>query len=134
MAGISDKVVFKHANLDQRLQYDAYPRKSLLDHFYEPGTSLESVARGEAAELGDFLHRPYEARVRRNPERIQVLLTRQGNAWGQPLKITKGVTSGSVVSNSVDGTVKQLYRMNTKAVDDAFKGIKPPVRSVRRVR
>ncbi len=36
VAGISDKVVFKHANLDQRLQYDATPRKSLLDHFYDP--------------------------------------------------------------------------------------------------
>jgi alpha-amylase len=33
----------------------------------------------------------YEAKLRRNPHRIQVLLTRDGNAWGVPLKITKGI-------------------------------------------
>ena len=50
------------------------------------------VARGEAAERGDFLGLPYEGKLRRNPGRIQVQLARQGNAWGVPLKITKGVT------------------------------------------
>jgi alpha-amylase len=30
--------------------------------------------------------------LRRNPNRIQVQLSRVGNAWGVPLKITKGVT------------------------------------------
>ena len=33
VASIHDRVVFKQAGLDQRLQYDRWPRKSLLDHF-----------------------------------------------------------------------------------------------------
>jgi alpha-amylase len=74
------------------VQYDAYQRKSLLDHFYDNEATLPAIVSGQAMERGDFLVGPYEARVRRNPDRIQVLLTRQGNAWGQPLKITKGVT------------------------------------------
>ena len=35
VASIHDRVVFKQANLDQRLQYDAFARKSLMDHFYD---------------------------------------------------------------------------------------------------
>ena len=50
------------------------------------------MARGEAPERGDFLTGSYEGKLRRNPGRIQVQLARQGNAWGVPLKITKGVT------------------------------------------
>jgi alpha-amylase len=92
VSSIHDRIVFKQPGLDQRVQYDAYLRKSLLDHFYDNEATLAAVVGGQAMERGDFLVGPYEARVRRNPDRIQVLLTRQGNAWGQPLKITKGVT------------------------------------------
>jgi alpha-amylase len=92
-------VRFKHEGLENRLFYDPYSRKSLLDHFYDENVSHEALARGEAMERGDFLTQPYEAKVRRNPHRIQVQMVRQGNAWGIPLKITKGVTldSGSPV-------------------------------------
>lgn len=92
LASIHDRVVFKQPDLDQRVQYDASPRKSLLDHFYDNETSLNAVASGHATERGDFASGTYEARVRRNPQRIQVQLSRQGNVYGHPLKITKGVT------------------------------------------
>jgi alpha-amylase len=85
-------VKFKQAGLENHLQYDSYPRKSLLDHWYDDNISLDAIARGEALERGDFLGLPFEARLRRNPGRIQVQLARQGNAWGVPIKITKGVT------------------------------------------
>ena len=48
---------------------------------------------GEAAEQGDFLPRPYEARIRRNPDRIQVqLIAPRAAPGGAPLRITKGLT------------------------------------------
>jgi alpha-amylase len=50
------------------------------------------VAAGTAPQRGDFVHGAYEARIRRNPDRIQVQLARDGNAWGVPLRITKGLT------------------------------------------
>ena len=50
------------------------------------------MARGEAAERGDFLTRQYEARLRRNPNRMQVQLAAQGTAGDLPVRITKGVT------------------------------------------
>jgi len=92
VASIHERVVFKQPDLDQRLQYDDHARKSLIDLFYDDDATLESVARGEAAQRGDFLGGQYEARIRRNPDRIQVQLIRDGLAGDVPLRITKGLT------------------------------------------
>lgn len=99
VASIHDRVVFKQPDLDQRIRYDSYARKSLQDHFFDNEATLASVVAGQSLERGDFLHGGYEAKLRRNPHRIQALLTREGNAWGVPLKITKGfaVETGSGV-------------------------------------
>ncbi len=92
VASIHDRVVFKQPDLDQRLQYDDHPRKSLLDLFYDGEATLQAVAAGQAPQRGDFLGSEYEARIRRNPERIQVQLMREGRAGDVPLRITKGLT------------------------------------------
>ncbi|PHS15816.1 MAG: alpha-amylase [Blastopirellula sp.] len=92
VASIHDRVVFKQEGLDERLQYDSYARKSLIDHFYDNDLSLHTLAQGEAVERGDFVGGAYDAKVLKNPDRIQVQMTRSGNAWGIPIKITKGVT------------------------------------------
>jgi 4-alpha-glucanotransferase len=92
VASIHDRVIFKQAGLDQRLQYDPTPRKSLMDHFFDLGTTPEAVHRGEANELGDFVQSFYESRIRRAADRIQVQLSRVGRAGDVELKITKGVT------------------------------------------
>lgn len=92
VASIHQRIIFKQEGLDQRIQYDDYLRKSLLDHFYDNDISLEAVAGGHAAERGDFLHGVYEARIRRSPRRVQADLLKDGNAWGIPLQIRKSVT------------------------------------------
>ena len=94
-ASIHDRVVFKQEGLDQRIQYDTYPRKSLVDLFYENDATLSAVASGQAPQRGDFVQAVYEARLRRNPNRIQVQLSRDGNASGIPLRITKAITLGA---------------------------------------
>ncbi len=92
VASIHDRVIFKQADLDQRIQYDSHPRKSLLDLFYDADATLAAVAAGTAAVRSDFAAAPYEARIRRNPDRIQVQLVREGDAGGAPVRITKGLT------------------------------------------
>lgn len=93
VASIHDRIVFKQAGLDQKLQYDKYERKSLLDHFWDNDVTPQAVARGEAEERGDFLKGVYEAKLRRtSDEKVQLLMTREGRANGLPIKITKGVT------------------------------------------
>ncbi|OHB78991.1 MAG: alpha-amylase [Planctomycetes bacterium RBG_16_64_10] len=92
VASIHDRVVFKQQGLDKQIVYDAHPRKSLLDHFYDPAVTLDQVASGQATEQGDFPHGKYTARIRRNPNRVQVVLSRAGRAGGTPLTLTKGIT------------------------------------------
>lgn len=91
-ASIHDRVVFKQADLDQRIQYDTYPRKALMDLFFDNETTLEAVAAGQAELRGNFATAVYEAKIRRNAARIQVQLVREGQACGVPVRITKGLT------------------------------------------
>lgn len=93
VASIHDRVIFKQAGLDQRLQYDRNLRKSLIDHFYDDNVTLDAVSRGEASERGDFVGSVFQSKIRRASDRIQVQLARDGNAWGVPLRITKGITA-----------------------------------------
>jgi len=95
VASIHDQVIFKQEGLDKRLQYDDYARKALVDHFFDNNGTLEQVANNQLMERGDFVHGQYEAKLRRNPDRIQVQMSRMGNAWGKPIRITKGVTMTS---------------------------------------
>ncbi len=91
-ASIHDRVVFKQAGLDQRVQYDDHMRKSLIDLFYDADAALDDVAACRARQAGNFTAAHYEARVRRNPDRIQVQLSHEGRVDDVPVKITKGIT------------------------------------------
>ena len=63
-----------------------------MDHFYDDQATLDSVATGQAMERGDFVDLPYETKLRRGSDRVQVQMRRDGNAWGIPITITKAVT------------------------------------------
>lgn len=97
VSSIHDRVVFKQEGLDQKLQYDNFPRKSFLEHFYDNDVPSEIVAGGTAMERGDFVAQPFEAKLRRAASKVQLQLSRDGNAWGIPIRMTKAITleSGS---------------------------------------
>jgi alpha-amylase len=100
VASIHDRVVFKQEGLDQRLQYDSYLRKALVDHFFDLDATLEEVASGNYQEWGDFVTGGFESKLRRNPDRMQVQLVRPGNVGPHQVRITKGLTltsGGSVL-------------------------------------
>jgi len=83
---------FKQEGLERMVRYDRSRRKSLVDHFFDVDTAAAAVMDGSAMERGDFAAGVYEASVRRNPDRIQVLLMKAGNAWGIPFTLSKAVT------------------------------------------
>jgi alpha-amylase len=93
-ASIHDRVVFKQEGLDQRIQYDRYPRKSLVDLFYDADATLEAVVSGEAAQHGDFVDGTYDAKAQRSPSqgRTRIHLSREGAVCGEPLRVTKAIT------------------------------------------
>lgn len=105
-ASIHQRVIFKQEGLDQRVQYDAYRRKSLVDLFFDADVSLDAVAAGSAGQLGDFVAGNYDARIRRNPDRIQVQLSREGNAAGATVRLVKAITLSAGSS-----TLEIAYRL-----------------------
>ena len=91
-SSIHDRVVFKQQGLEHCLNYDNHLRKSLIDHFWDKDVALSAIMDGSAAERGDFVEGNYEATIRRNPDRVQVVLERQGVVFGQAISISKGIT------------------------------------------
>ena len=53
VASIHDAVRFKQPDLDKKLVYDKWPRKSLVDHFLAPGLDPAAFRNGDG-EIGDF--------------------------------------------------------------------------------
>ena len=89
--GLHEQVKFKQAGLEEKLIYDTLPRKSLIDHFWDADVSHAAIASCKAQERGDFASGVYDARLRRSPGRVQLVMSRTGNAWGHPLTITKNI-------------------------------------------
>ncbi len=87
---IHDLVHFKQPDLDQKLAYDNWPRKSLVDHFIGRDTTLEQFQRGEG-EIGDFLTGVYETRLRRSDRRVEAILSRRGQAGHLQPHVTKTI-------------------------------------------
>ncbi len=92
LASIHDQVIFKQEGLNERLGYDQWARNSLVDHFYPADVSLEQVAAGQTEEQGDFVHGPYETKLRRNEGRVQLQLVREGHVHDRQIRVTKGIT------------------------------------------
>ncbi|MGL4942246.1 MAG: alpha-amylase/4-alpha-glucanotransferase domain-containing protein [Thermoguttaceae bacterium] len=86
------KPLCKTDGLAELLQYDTYRRVGLVDLFYDVDTTLDRIVRGQCGQHGDFVSGEYEATIRKNPDRIQVVMVRDGVAYGAPIRVTKGVT------------------------------------------
>lgn len=85
----SQQAVFKQEGLEQRVRYDRFRRKSLIDHFYDLDVTAAAVAAGDAMERGDFAAGHYTPTLDTSPERVRLQLSKQGNAWGIPFGLTK---------------------------------------------
>ncbi len=96
-ASIHSAVHFKQPDLDKKLAYDSWPRKSLVDHFLHPGITNEQFQRGEGA-AGDFVHGVYESLLRRSDERVELRLRRAGLYGENSVVLTKTIAID--VSNS----------------------------------
>ncbi len=98
--GVDDFVRLKQPGLHERLQYDPWPRKSLVDHFLAPHATLDDLWQGEG-EVGDFVLGVYQTKLRRSETRVEAVLTRSGHAGEVPVTITKTIaldtTAGSLL-------------------------------------
>jgi len=68
----------KEPDLDRYLVVDPYRRKSLVDHFLPPSTTLSDFALLDFEEMGRFAEQPYETSIRQESDGISVTLSREG--------------------------------------------------------
>jgi alpha-amylase len=84
-------VSFKQPDLDHHLQYDQWPRKSLVDHFLQPGLNFEAFAGG-AGHTGDFATGVYQSLLRRSFSRVEARQWRDGKLGPYSIRLTKTVS------------------------------------------
>lgn len=114
-ASIHDRVVFKQAGLESRLQYDIYPRKSLVDLVLSPETTLEQAASGQIMPWAKLWEQPYEGTIHTNPDRVRATLTTEVNILDQRIRVTKAVllSAGSSI-------LEVAYRLENVSPDRPF--------------
>lgn len=103
---IHDLVHFKQPDLDKKIAYDNWPRKSLVDHFLQPGLSLEDFLKNEG-EVGDFVEGVYDATLRRSETRVEAVLSRQGKVGPYAVNLSKTVA----LDVEQGGRLEIVYRM-----------------------
>ncbi len=97
----SGGVRFKQPDLDQKLQYDTWPRKSLVDHFLQPGLSREAFVHGHG-EIGDFTEGVYQSKLRRSDDRIEACLWRDGQLGPYKVQVTKTIAIDVAEGGALD--------------------------------
>ncbi len=65
-------------DLDKYLSYDNYRRSSFIDHFLAPETRLGDFSDSSYLELGDFVQKPYDFQLEKQPQKVLLTMRRQG--------------------------------------------------------
>ncbi|VAX41398.1 Alpha-amylase [hydrothermal vent metagenome] len=98
---IHDLVKFKQPDLDKKLQYDQWMRKSLVDHFLQPELSVEKFQAGEG-EVGDFTSGVYLAKLVRTEDQVEVILSREGNMGPHRVHVQKKIALNKQQGNRLE--------------------------------
>ena len=77
LAAVSKEIKFRQPNLEKKISYDKWPRKSLVDLFLQPGATHDEFLRGNAV-IGDFATGVYDASVRKGEQKIALEMRRKG--------------------------------------------------------
>lgn len=94
LAAVSKDIKFRQPDLEKKIRYDKWPRKSLVDLFLQPGAASAEFRRGSAV-IGDFATGVYEGSVRQGEHRIAVEMRRTGSVGGLTGEVMKIVVLSS---------------------------------------
>jgi 4-alpha-glucanotransferase len=101
VASIHDAVRFKQPDLDRKLVYDNWPRKSLVDHFLPPNID-PAVFRNGDGEIGDFVLGVYETKLRRSAGRVEAILSREGLVGTHRIRLEKSISLEASAGNRLE--------------------------------
>jgi hypothetical protein len=85
------RITLKQEGLGNRLVYDRYPRKALVDHFYSNDVTLDDLIACRETELGDFALGTYLAKAQRDVDRVALVMERPGLAAGHSIRLKKTI-------------------------------------------
>jgi 4-alpha-glucanotransferase len=101
IASIHESVRFKQPDLDQRIVYDRWPRKSLVDHFLQPQLTLDQFRAG-TGQVSDFETGVYQSWLRRSDNRVEAVMKREGHVGPYQVRLTKVVGLSSASGSRLD--------------------------------
>ncbi len=110
-ASIHDLVLTKERDLYQKLKYDAYERRSLIDHVLPVDCSLENFENLDYREMADFYNQPYRLinQIRKD-KTIELHFRRDGKIQGHPVSLLK------IVSIQIEtAEINAKYQFNNHA-------------------
>jgi hypothetical protein len=87
----SNRLTFKQPGLENQLVYDRYPRKAFVDHFYPVDLAVDDLVACREVELGDFVTGTSVARVKRDSERVTLVMERPGRVDGHAIRLKKTI-------------------------------------------
>ena len=108
------------ATLEARLEIDLmtsagqrvhgrHPRKALVDHFYPIEATLADVTAGRDIECGDFALGTYRSRIRRELNRVSLIMDRVGRAGSHSVRLRKTIAlSPGIRAMSVDYEIEGI--------------------------
>ena len=73
---IHDLIRVKDSDCLEYLNYDRFPRNSLIYHFFSGDTTLEDIEKSRYAEPGDFAGAPYQRRINYVNGGLEIVLKR----------------------------------------------------------
>lgn len=103
---IHNQLLTKVAGIDKHLQFDSWTHSSLLDLFFEPGTTLEEAAAGRR-QIGDFVEGAYRGSAIKRDSRVVADFTREGSVGQAPVRVKKEIT---LEENKREFTVEYTIR------------------------
>ncbi len=90
-----ERLTLKQPGLDHRLVYDRYPRKALVDHFYPVDLTFDDVIACRETEFGDFVLGAFLAKVKREGDRVALVMERPGRVQDHSIRLKKTIELGA---------------------------------------
>ena len=100
---LHENITFKQPDLHLRVAYDSWPRKSLVDHFLSPETTLEQFQKCEGT-IGKFHEGVYQSRLKRNDNEIELTMSRQGVLGEHVINLSKRICLNASKGSTIDVT------------------------------
>ena len=95
---IHDGIQSVNEDVKKHLQYDLYDRSCLVDHFFSTDTNIKNFSSCDYEEWGDFVKGAYSCDLKKEKERVVIVLKRDGVICGNSFSVRKTISINKIES------------------------------------